>query len=87
MNTKTGFWSAFGAIVGGAIGMTATKYAVRARSSNAMVVGGTAGAMIGAFVGGASADTAQAHDIEARLHELEASGERRLGQLVERIRS
>jgi hypothetical protein len=65
MNNKTGFWSAFGALVGGAIGATTAKYAVQVRPrhsytgrppgteiEDAMVIGGAAGAMIGAFVGG-----------------------------------
>lgn len=65
MNSKTGFWSAFGALAGGVIGATAAKYAMRARSrhrydegsvnaEDAMVLGGAAGAMIGAFFGGAT---------------------------------
>lgn len=64
-NTKTGFLSAFGALVGGALGATAGHYAAKARPSarfrsnsnnveDAMVVGGAAGAVVGAFIGGAA---------------------------------
>jgi len=61
MNAKTGFWSAFGALVGGFAGATAGKYAAQNRYvmgtnvADAMVVGGAAGATVGAFVGGAVA--------------------------------
>jgi hypothetical protein len=58
MNNKAGFWSAFGAIAGGVVGAAAAKYAVRLRYDvnveDAMVLGGAAGAVIGAFVGGAA---------------------------------
>lgn len=68
MNAKTGFWSAFGALVGGAAGAYAGKYAVQMRPrysddrrpagvevEDAMVVGGAAGATVGAFLGGSLA--------------------------------
>jgi hypothetical protein len=66
MNAKTGFWSAFGAFVGGAIGATAGKYATQARPrqqatpagteiEDAMVIGGAAGVMLGSFFGAAVA--------------------------------
>ena len=67
MNAKTGFWSAFGALVGGAIGATAGKYAVQVRPryrysaeqrgteiEDGMVIGGAAGALLGSFVGAAA---------------------------------
>lgn len=65
MSAKTGFWSAFGAVVGGALGATAGKYAAEMRPSarfrsnsnnveDAMVVGGATGAVVGAFIGGAA---------------------------------
>jgi hypothetical protein len=68
MSAKTGFWSAFGALVGGAAGAAAGYYAAQARPAfryanahrgrgqeleDAMVVGGAAGAVVGAFIGGA----------------------------------
>ena len=66
MNTKAGFWSALGAVVGSVVGATAAKYAVQARPRHrydedpdgpgvdaASIMGGAAGAIIGAFVGGA----------------------------------
>jgi uncharacterized membrane protein YfcA len=67
MNAKTGFWSAFGALAGGALGAVAGKYAVqmplryryaeqprrRGEVEDAMVIGGAAGAMIGSFFGAA----------------------------------
>lgn len=74
-NAKTGLVSAIGALLGGAIGAAAGKYAVEARPryryanapyngrrgpggsevEDAMVTGGAAGAVFGAFVGGALA--------------------------------
>jgi hypothetical protein len=69
-NARTGFWSAFGALVGGALGATAARYAVAARPhvryaaqrrasgqqvEDAMVVGGAGGAVLGAFLAGAAA--------------------------------
>jgi outer membrane lipoprotein SlyB len=67
-SASTGFWSALGAVVGGVAGATAGHYAaqyrprlryaraVRARGDqeieDAMVVGGAAGAVVGAFLGG-----------------------------------
>ena len=66
-NAKTGLWSAIGALLGGAAGAAAGKYAVEARPryryagrgrpggsevEDAMVVGGAAGAVLGAFIGG-----------------------------------
>jgi hypothetical protein len=68
-SAKTGFWSAFGALLGGAAGAYAGKlaathrpvyrYGFRARGrgaevEDAMVVGGAAGAVVGAFIGGAA---------------------------------
>jgi hypothetical protein len=74
MSAKSGFWSALGALVGGTAGAAAGYYAAQARPSfryagahrgrgqeleDAMVVGGSAGAVVGAFIGGAvSADDA-----------------------------
>ena len=67
MNAKTGFWSAFGALVGGTAGAYAGKYAAQMRPrqtmqvsrgteiEDAMVSGGAAGAMVGSFVGAAGA--------------------------------
>jgi uncharacterized membrane protein YfcA len=73
-NAKTGLWSAIGALLGGAAGAAAGKYAVEARPryryaqqrpmrrspggsevEDAMVVGGAAGAVLGAFIGGTAA--------------------------------
>ena len=73
-NAKTGLVSAIGALLGGALGAAAGKYAVEARPryryanappfrrgpggsevEDAMVTGGAAGAVFGAFVGGALA--------------------------------
>jgi hypothetical protein len=64
-NAKTGLWSAFGALVGGAAGAYAGKYAAEMRPrvrysaesggadvEDAMVIGGAAGAVVGAFIGG-----------------------------------
>ena len=58
----TGLWSAFGALLGGALGATAGHYAAKARPrytgseavEDAMVIGGATGAVVGAFVGGAA---------------------------------
>jgi len=72
MNTKTGFWSAFGALAGGLAGALAGRYVAHARPraryergyaeqptgteiEDAMVIGGSAGAMLGAFIGGSAA--------------------------------
>jgi hypothetical protein len=58
MSAKTGFWSAAGALAGGALGAMAGKYATPARSRQrvgAVLVGGAAGGTLGAFVGGALA--------------------------------
>ena len=62
-NTKTGLWSAFGALLGGAAGAAAGHYAAKTRPTggkssvqqveDAMVVGGASGAVVGAFIGGA----------------------------------
>jgi len=58
-NARTGLWSAAGALLGGVIGASAAKYTVQARPrgrptgtevEDAMVVGGAAGAVLGAFV-------------------------------------
>lgn len=62
---RTGFWSAVGAVVGGVAGAFAGKYAAEFRPrvryasgsrgadiEDAMVVGGAAGAVVGAFIGG-----------------------------------
>ncbi len=74
-NAKTGLWSAIGALLGGAAGAAAGKYAVEGRPryryaqqpfprrrgpggsevEDAMVVGGAAGAVLGAFIGGTAA--------------------------------
>ena len=64
-NAKTGIWSALGALVGGLAGAAAGRYAAEFRPrgryeygpegasvEDAMVVGGAAGSVIGAFVGG-----------------------------------
>jgi hypothetical protein len=65
-NAKTGLWSAIGALIGGAAGAAAGRYAADYRPrtryapasgrgneiEDAMVVGGAAGAVIGAFIGG-----------------------------------
>jgi hypothetical protein len=66
-NARTGLWSAFGALLGGVAGAAAAKYVVEARPrgradsrergaevEDAMVVGGAAGAVLGAFVAGAA---------------------------------
>ena len=66
-NAKTGLWSAVGALVGGAIGATAGKYVAQVRpraaygggvgpgeTEDAMVIGGASGAVLGAFIAGAS---------------------------------
>jgi uncharacterized membrane protein YfcA len=71
MNAKTGFWSAVGALAGGFAGAMAGKYAMQERPryryaeqrrgpagteiEDAMVIGGTTGALIGAFLGGTAA--------------------------------
>lgn len=67
-SAKTGFWSALGALVGGAAGAAAGYYAAQARPAlryagahrgrgqeleDAMIVGGAAGSVVGAFIGGA----------------------------------
>ncbi|KKL74520.1 hypothetical protein LCGC14_2064040, partial [marine sediment metagenome] len=61
---KTGLWSAFGALLGGAMGVAAGHYAAKARPryasgpaggaavEDAMVIGGATGAVVGAFIGG-----------------------------------
>lgn len=63
-NAKTGLWSAFGALLGGAAGAAAGHYAAKARPrrahsaqemEDAMVVGGATGAVVGAFIAGAAA--------------------------------
>ena len=63
---KTGLWSAFGALLGGAAGVAAGHYAAKARPryaggsvsgeavEDAMVIGGATGAVVGAFIGGAA---------------------------------
>lgn len=65
-SAKVGILSALGAVVGGALGATAGRYAATARPrvryaaqrgrgheiEDAMVVGGAAGAVFGAFVAG-----------------------------------
>jgi hypothetical protein len=68
-NARTGMWSALGAILGGVAGAAAGKYAAQTRPrgrrdrqgedlrgdvEDAMVVGGSAGAVLGAFVAGAA---------------------------------
>ena len=66
-STRTGLWSAFGALLGGAAGAAAGHYAAKARPryaggsstsgetvEDAMVVGGATGAVVGAFIGGAA---------------------------------
>lgn len=65
-STRTGLWSAFGALLGGAAGVAAGHYAAKARPryaggsisgetvEDAMVVGGATGAVVGAFIGGAA---------------------------------
>ena len=78
-NSKTGFWSAVGAIVGGAAGAAAGQYAAKARPrvryaaesrgqevEDAMVVGGAAGAVVGAFIGGTMAGEEPAPQLPAR---------------------
>ena len=61
-NTKTGLLSALGAVLGGAAGAAAGHYATKSRgvryfksrrNVDAVVVGGAAGAVVGAFIGGA----------------------------------
>jgi hypothetical protein len=69
-SASTGFFSALGAVLGGAVGAAAgyyapqlrprTRYARAPRGSgpeieDAMVIGGAAGAVVGAFIGGALA--------------------------------
>lgn len=62
-NAKTGFWSAVGALAGGAAGAALGHYAATSRPrvkymsgisgdqvEDAMTVGGAAGAVVGAFV-------------------------------------
>lgn len=63
-DVKAGIWSALGAIAGGAAGAFAGRYAAQMRPrgygarrssqelEDAMVVGGSAGAVLGAFFGG-----------------------------------
>ena len=66
-DASTGFWSALGAVVGGVAGATAGHYAEQYRprvryaraprgradtTEDAMVIGGAAGAVVGAFFGG-----------------------------------
>lgn len=67
-NAKTGLLAAFGAVLGGAAGAAAGKYAAQMRPrvryanarprfggqaiEDAMVVGGATGAVVGAFIGG-----------------------------------
>jgi len=67
-NARTGLFSALGAVLGGVAGGAAGYYAARYRPSvrlryaharsrgneveDAMVIGGAAGAVVGAFVGG-----------------------------------
>lgn len=74
-NAKTGIWSALGALLGGVAGAKAGQYAAESRPraryahqrggeiEDAMVVGGAAGAVAGAFlfgtVAGEEAPTAQ----------------------------
>lgn len=64
-SAKTGFWSAIGAVLGGAAGAYAGQFAAKARPrvryfksrggdiEDAMVIGGATGAVVGAFIGGA----------------------------------
>ena len=65
-DAKTGIWSAVGAVIGGAAGALAGRYAATMRPrvryaaalrgveiEDAMVVGGATGAVVGAFIGGA----------------------------------
>jgi len=64
-NAKTGLWSAFGALLGGAAGAAAGHYAAKTRPryvgggtsaqqvEDAMVVGGATGAVAGAFIAAA----------------------------------
>jgi len=67
-SARTGIWSAVGAFVLGTVGALAgrevakahpgVRYAVRRRSghvTDVMVAGGAAGAVVGAFIGGALA--------------------------------
>jgi len=69
-NVNTGFWSALGAVVGGVAGAAAGHYAQQLRPrvryaraprtqgdvmEDAMVIGGAAGAVLGAFIGGTAA--------------------------------
>jgi len=60
-NAITGIWSGLGALVGGVAGAYAGRYAAKSRPrhtygssphdiEDAMVVGGAAGALVGAFV-------------------------------------
>lgn len=66
-DAKTGLWSAFGALAGGALGAAAGHFAAKHRPrvrysmhsrgqeiEDAMVVGGAMGAVFGAFIGGAA---------------------------------
>jgi len=65
-NAKTGIWSAIGALAGGALGAYTAKYVAETRPrargggahpasiEDAIVVGGAAGAVLGAFVTGAA---------------------------------
>lgn len=68
-SANTGFWAAFGTVVGGVAGAFAGRYAAiyrpRARYSgggtksadieDAMVIGGATGAVVGAFIAGTAA--------------------------------
>lgn len=66
-NAATGLWSGLGALLGGVAGAFAGKYVAQARPrytytedrgheiEDAMVAGGAAGAVLGAFIGGAAA--------------------------------
>jgi outer membrane lipoprotein SlyB len=65
-NAKTGIWSALGALAGAAAGAAAGRYAVKMRPrsryarprstdvEDAMVIGGSTGAVLGAFLAGAT---------------------------------
>ncbi len=79
-SASTGFWSALGAVVGGFAGATAGHYAAQYRPrvryaraprggvdamEDAMVIGGAAGAVAGAFIGGALADESTPAQITA----------------------
>lgn len=69
MSARTGLWSAFGATLGAVAGAAAGHYAATMRPrvryvaqrdvtgadvEDAMVIGGAAGAVLGAFIGGAA---------------------------------